>query len=181
MLKIFSNIKCFAGYFLFAFLIPFFSYAQTMNHPPDRMKMLSAFNGEWKGEYAEQKKGKKVKTKISHVSEKVAGGWAVQISETANLPDKGKYMAVKIFSYSSVGDTTYMYVVDNQGATYFYTGVWKGNKHLVLSNTSPGENGKILKKEVSYEFKNMREYEYKYISTAGDSVESVIEMSMKKQ
>lgn len=43
------------------------------------------------------------------------------------------------------------------------------------------DKGKTLKKEVSYDFKNMREYEYKYISSIGNSVESVIEMSMKKQ
>ncbi|HKR06436.1 MAG TPA: DUF1579 family protein [Bacteroidia bacterium] len=171
----------FGGYLLIAFLVPFLSFSQTMNRPPDRMKMLSAFSGEWKGEFSELRKGKKTRTKISHISEKVAGGWAVQVSESANLPDKGKYMSVKIFSYSNAGDTTYMYIVDNLGATYFYTGTWKGNKHLDLTSNTIDEKGKALKKEVSYDFKNMREYEYKYISSIGDSVESVIEMSMKKQ
>lgn len=171
----------FGEYLLLMLLIPFLCSSQSMNRPPDRMKMLSAFSGEWKGEFSELRKGKKTRTKISHISEKVAGGWAVQVAESANLPDKGKYMAVKVFSYSNAGDTTYMYVVDNQGATYFYTGIWKGNKHLVLNCASMNENGKTLKKEVSYDFKNMREYEYKYISSIGDSVESVIEMSMKKQ
>jgi hypothetical protein len=38
------------------------------------MKMLLAFNGEWKGELAEVRYGKKVKTKISHTSTKVAAG-----------------------------------------------------------------------------------------------------------
>ena len=115
------------------------------------------------------------------MSEKVAGGWAVQIAETANLPDKGKYMSVKIFSYSNAGDTTYMYVVDNLGATYFYIGTWKGNKHLDLNCNILNDKGKTVKKEVSYDFKNMREYDYKYVSSIGDSVESVIEMNMKKQ
>jgi hypothetical protein len=176
-----NNPMHFTGYFIFIFLIPYLSHSQTMNRPPDRMKMLSAFNGEWKGEIAEVKNKKKVRTKISHISEKVAEGWAVQIAETANLPGKGKYMSVKIFSYSGTGDTTYMYVVDNQGATYFYQGTWKGNKRLELNCNVTNDNGKMAKKEVTYDFKNMREYEYKYISTIADSVESVIEMSMKKQ
>jgi hypothetical protein len=171
----------FAECLLLILLIPFLCSSQSMNRPPDRMKMLSAFTGEWKGELSELKNGKKVKTKISHVSEKVAGGWAVQIAETANLPDKGKYMSVKIFSYSNAGDTTYMYVVDNLGATYFYLGTWKGNKHLDLNCSTLNDKGKTVKKEVSYDFKNMREYDYKYVSSVGDSVESVIEMNMKKQ
>ena len=174
-------ISWFVACLLLHFIFSFHSSAQSMNRPPDRMKMLSAFNGEWKGEMTEIKNKKKIKTKISHISQKVAGGWAVQIAEAANLPDKGKYMSVKIFSYSNAGDTIYMYVVDNQGATYFYTGTWKGNKHLDLSCSATNDKGKSVKKEVTYDFKTMREYEYKYISTAGDSVEAIIEMSMKKQ
>lgn len=152
-----------------------------MNHPPDRMKMLSAFNGEWKGEFAELKNKKKIKTKIAHTSEKVAGGWGVQISETANLPDKGRYMSVKIFSYSLTGDTTYMYVVDNQGATDFYKGIWKSPKHLELNCSVSDTTGTEINKNVSYDFKSMREYDYRNTSMKGDSIQSEIEMNMKKQ
>lgn len=155
--------------------------AQSLNRPPERMKMLSAFNGEWKGEMVEMVNKKKIKTKIAHNSIKVAGGWGVQVSESANLPDKTKYMAAKIFSYSPSGDTTYMYVVDNKGATYFYTGIWRGNKHLELSCSITNDRGRAVKKDVTYDFKTMREYNYKYVSAVGDSVETVIEMNMLKQ
>lgn len=169
------------------FILPSFltlrltSAAQTSNQPPERMKMLAAFNGTWKGEMIEMINGKKVKTKISHTSMKVASGWAVQVSETANLPDKSKYTSVKIFSYSPSGDTTYMYVVDNKGATYFYTGTWRGTRHLDLTWSSKSSDDKMLRKEIAYDFKNMREYDYKYTSAKGDSVEKVIEMNMLKE
>lgn len=158
-----------------------YTASAQINRPPDRMKMLSAFNGEWKGEMIEMKDKKKIKTKIVHNSMKVAGGWGVQISEAANLPDKTKYVSVKIFSYSATGDTTYMYVVDNKGATYFYTGTWKGTKHLDLKFIAMDEKGKNIKKEVRYDFLSMREYNYKFTSTIGDSITNVIEMNMKKQ
>ena len=151
--------------------------AQSVNRPPDRMKMLSAFNGDWKGEMVEVVNKKKIKTKIAHTSLKVAGGWGVQISESANLPDKTKYTSVKVFSYSPSGDTTYMYVVDNRGATYFYTGTWKGNKHLELSCSVSD----TVKKRVLYDFHTMREYDYKYTTLIRDSVADVVEMSMKKE
>lgn len=173
--------KHLAALLIFVFIQTGVNAQQNLNHPPDRMKLLSAFNGEWKGEIAEIKNGKKLKTKISHISEKVAGGWAVQIAETANMPDIGKYLSVKIFSYSNAADTTYMYVVDNRGATYFYKGTWKANKHIDLRCITTNDKGKTVKKEVTYDFKNMREYDYKYFSTVGDSVESAIEMNMKKQ
>jgi len=162
-------------FFLFSFSLPI--NAQFTNRPPDRMKMLSAFNGEWKGEMVEVVNKKKIKTKIAHTSMKVAGGWGVQINEAANLPDKTKYMSVKVFSYSPSGDTTYMYVVDNRGATYFFTGTWKGNKHLELAC---GVNDTI-KKLVYYDFHTMREYDYKYTTLVRDSVANVVEMSMKKE
>ena len=116
-----------------------------------------------------------------HTSMKVAGGWGVQISEAANLPDRTKYMSVKIFSYSASGDTIYMYVVDNRGATYFYTGTWKGNKHLDLSCNVSDTSSRPVKKMVTYNFSTMREYEYKYTTLVGDSVIDVVEMSMKKE
>lgn len=158
-----------------------YAIAQSLNRPPDRMKMLSAFNGEWKGEMVEIVNKKKIKTKIAHTSMKVAGGWGVQVSESANMPDKTKYMSVKIFSYSHSGDTTYMYVVDNRGDTYLYTGTWKGNKHLDLSFNTINQQGKAIKKAVSYDFKTMREYDYKFITLIDDSVANVIEMNMKKE
>ena len=176
------NMKLFFKIFILAIFFQSKSFSQIpVNHPPDRMKMLSAFNGEWKGQISEMKNKKRIKTKISHISEKVAGGWAVQIAETANFPDKGKYMSVKIFSYSNSGDTTYMYVVDNQGTTYFYTGTWKGNKHLDLSCSAVNYKGKNVKNRVTYDFENMREYTYKYISSVSDTVETEIVMEMKKQ
>lgn len=166
---------------LFVLSVVISAKAQTLNRPPDRMKMLSAFNGEWKGELAEIVKGKKVKTKVMHTSMKVAGGWGVQVSETATMPDKSKLLSVRMFSYSNSGDTTYMYVVDNRGNTFFYTGSWKGSKHLDLRCSTNDVAGKVVKKEITYDFKNMREYDYKYISMVADSVDTVIEMNMKKE
>ncbi|MFI5219512.1 MAG: hypothetical protein ACHQNT_08475 [Bacteroidia bacterium] len=172
------KIKVAAVIILFSIQSP---VSAQVNRPPDRMKMLSAFNGEWKGEMVEMQNKKKIKTKIAHTSMKVAGGWGVQISEAANLPDKTKYVSVKIFSYSPTGDTTYMYVVDNKGATYFYTGTWKGTKHLDLKFMAMDDKGKDVKKEVSYDFLSMREYNYKFTTTIGDSLANVVEMNMKKQ
>src|SRR5688500_5358401 len=100
------------------------TYSQTSYKAPDRMKMLNAFSGEWKGEMVNIINKKKIKYKMSHTSSKVAGGWGFQLSEIAMIPEKGKYQACRIFSYSETGDTTYMYTVDNLGATWFYTGVW---------------------------------------------------------
>lgn len=145
------------------------------------MKMLLAFNGEWKGEMAEVRNGKKVKTKISHTSTKVAAGWGVMVQESAMIPEFGKYVSARIFSYSATGDTTYMYVVDNRGDTWFYTGTWKSTRKLELESQTDLPDGKKLKKTVKYDFINLKEYEYRFMSAIGDSIISTVEMSMKKQ
>ncbi len=155
--------------------------AQSSHRPPERMKLLSAFNGEWKGEMAEMKNGKKIKTKISHQSMKVAGGWGVQVTETASIPNEEKYQSVRVFSYSPGGDYTYMYVVDNRGETFFYTGNWTGNKTLILKCAFENNSRQTIKKEVQYQFKTLREYDYKYITSVGDSIDKIIEMNMKKE
>lgn len=157
------------------------AFSQAVNRPPERMKMLLAFNGEWKGEMAEVRNGKKVKTKISHTSTKVASGWGVMVQESAMIPDFGKYVSARIFSYSATGDTTYMYVVDNRGYTWFYTGTWKSTRKLELESYSELPEGKKLKKTVKYDFISLKEYEYRFMSAIGDSVISTVEMSMKKQ
>lgn len=160
---------------------PFAATSQAVNRPPERMKMLLAFNGEWKGEMAEVRNGKKVKTKISHTSAKVAAGWGVMVQESAIIPDFGKYVSARIFSYSAAGDTTYMYVVDNRGNTWFYTGTWKTTRRLELESLTDLPDGKKLKKTVKYDFISLKEYEYRFLSAIGDSVISTVEMSMKKQ
>ena len=111
--------------------------SQPTNKPPDRMKMLSAFNGEWKGEMVTEVEKKKIKYKLSHTSLKIAGGWGVQLNEVAMIPGKGKFQAARIFSYSEGGDTTYMYSIDSDGATWFYKGVWESNKKLLFRACTP--------------------------------------------
>jgi hypothetical protein len=162
-------------------ITPVIVLSQSVNRPPERMKMLLAFNGEWKGEMAEVRNGKKVKTKITHTSSKVAAGWGVMVQESAMIPDFGKYVSARIFSYSATGDTTYMYVVDNRGDTWFYTGTWKSTRKLELESMTDLPEGKKLKKTVKYDFTNLKEYEYRFTSAIGDSVISTVEMSMKKQ
>ncbi|MBL7928383.1 MAG: DUF1579 family protein [Bacteroidia bacterium] len=162
-------------------ITPFVVLSQSVNRPPERMKMLLAFNGEWKGELAEVRNGKKVKTKISHTSAKIAAGWGVMVQESAMIPEFGKYVSARIFSYSSSGDTTYMYVVDNRGDTWFYTGTWKSTRKLELESLTDLPDGRKQKKSVKYDFISLKEYEYRFMSAIGDSVISTVEMSMKKQ
>jgi len=155
------------------------SFSQTSYKAPDRMKMLNAFSGEWKGEMVNVINKKKIKYKITHTSSKVAGGWGFQLLEIAMIPEKGKYQACRIFSYSETGDTTYMYTVDNLGATWFYTGVWENNKKLVLH--AAGEtNGKKTGKHITYQFISPKEYEYKSVTTIEGSSEEIVEMKMFK-
>jgi hypothetical protein len=153
--------------------------AQPSNKPPDRMKMLNAFNGEWKGEMQWLHGNKKGKYKMSHTSQKIAGGWGVMLSETVMIPDKGKYNAARVFSYSTTGDTTFMYTVDSDGETWFYTGVWKSSKKLELSAQHTA-NGKAIEKTISYTFLSPKEYDFKSISRAEGKEEEVVELKMKK-
>ncbi|HMT28444.1 MAG TPA: DUF1579 family protein [Bacteroidia bacterium] len=161
-------------------LISSHAYSQNQNKPPDRMKMLTAFNGEWKGEMVTMVEKKKIKYKLSHTSEKIAGGWGIQLTEVAMIPEKGKYQAARIFSYSSTSDTTYMYTVDNFGETWFFTGIWETNKKLILKSTMESK-GKKIEKAISYLFLNPKEYEYKSISRTEGSPDEIVEMKMMRQ
>jgi hypothetical protein len=144
------------------------------------MKMLAAFNGEWKGEMVTVTDKKKLKYKMSHTSEKVAGGWGIQLNETAMIPEKGKYQAARIFSYSSEGDTTYMYTVDNLGETWFFKGIWETNKKLFLRSTMEVK-GKKTEKAITYSFLNPKSYEYKCITKADSIPDQIVEMKMLRQ
>lgn len=156
------------------------SKAQTQNKPPDRMKMLAAFNGSWKGEMVNEIDKKKVKYKLSHTSEKIAGGWGIQLTEVAMIPEKGKYMAARIFSYSSTSDTTYMYTVDNFGETWFFKGIWESSKKLILKSNIEMK-GKKVEKSISYQFLNPKEYDYKSITRVEGSPDEIVEMKMLRQ
>lgn len=144
------------------------------------MKMLSAFNGEWKGEMVTIVEKKKIKYKMTHTSLKIAGGWGVQLNEVAMIPSKGKFQAARIFSYSDEGDTTYMYTVDSDGGTWFYKGVWESNKKLLLK-TSDVKNGKKVDKTISYIFLSPKEYEYKSITQTEGKDDEIVEMVMARQ
>ncbi len=148
--------------------------------PPDRMKMLTAFNGEWKGEMTKKIEKKTVRYKLSHNSEKVAGGWGIQITEIAMIPDKGKYQSAKIFSCSSVSDSTYMYTIDNFGETWFFIGTWETNKKLVLRSKMEVK-GKATEKEITYQFVNPKQYDYKSITRIEGSPDELVEMTMKRE
>lgn len=144
------------------------------------MKMLAAFNGEWKGEMVTISEKKKIKYKLSHTSEKIAGGWGIQLTEVAVIPEKGKYIAARIFSYSPNSDTTFMYTIDNFGETWFFTGIWETNKKLILKSTTES-NGKKIEKAISYQFLNPKEYDYKSITRTEGSPDEIVEMKMAKQ
>jgi len=154
--------------------------AQPTNKPPDRMKMLNAFNGEWKGEMVTVEGKKKIKYKLSHTSQKIAGGWGVQLSEVAMIPEKGKYQAARIFSNSSTGDTTYMYTIDSYGETWMYKGVWVTNKHLLVKAVGDN-NGVMVSKTISYSFLSPKEYEYKSITQSEGVEDEIVEMKMARQ
>ena len=155
--------------------------SQVQNKPPDRMKMLAAFNGEWKGEMVRDVAKKKVKYKLSHTSEKIAGGWGIQINEVAIIPEtKGKYIAARIFSYNSSGDSTFMYTVDNLGETWFYTGTWETPKKLVLKSKLDVK-GKLLVREITYQFMNPKQYNYKSITKVEGAPDEVVEMTMQRE
>ena len=159
---------------------PFSSQSQGQYKPPDRMKMLAAFNGEWKGEMVTRVEKKTTRYKLSHNSAKIAGGWGIQITEVAMIPDKGKYQSAKIFSCSSVSDSTYMYTIDNFGETWFYIGTWETNKKLVL-RSKMDMKGKTTEKEITYNFINPKQYDYKSITKISGSPDETVEMSMQRQ
>jgi hypothetical protein len=159
---------------------PFIANAQVANKAPDRMKMLTAFNGEWKGEMVNIIEKKKIKYKLSHTSEKIAGGWGIQLNEIAMIPDKGKYVATRIFSYSPTGDTTYMYTIDNFGQTFFYTGVWETPKRLLLKN-SREIDGKKTDRIISYYFQSPKEYDYSSVIKSEGKTDEVLELKMVRQ
>jgi hypothetical protein len=174
LIKLFSCLLI-----LTLYLIPTATLSQTQNKPPDRMKMLAAFNGEWAGEMVLITGKKTTKYKLSHISEKIAGGWGIQLTEVAVIPEKGKYQAAKIFSYSSTGDSTFMYVIDNFGETRFFTGAWETNKKLVLrSKIEVG--GKVNEKEIIYQFINPKQYDYKSITRVTGNPDELVEMNMKR-
>jgi hypothetical protein len=154
--------------------------AQATNRPPDRMKMLNAFNGEWKGEMVAMIEKKKVKYKLSHTSQKIAGGWGVLLSEVAMIPEKGKYQAARTFSYSTTGDTTFMYTVDSDGETHFFKGIWESTRRLLLK-TSGESHGKHLEKTISYTFVSPKEYNYKCITVVEGKEDDIVEMKMMKE
>lgn len=151
--------------------------SQVQNKPPDRMKMLAAFNGAWKGEMVTVIEKKKIKYKLSHTSEKIAGGWGIQLTEIAMIPEKGKYQAARIFSYSNTSDSTYMYTVDNFGDTWFFIGTWESTKKLVLKS-SLEIKGKLVEREITYQFVNPKQYEYKSITRAAGTPDELVEMTM---
>ncbi|MBK7387503.1 MAG: DUF1579 family protein [Bacteroidetes bacterium] len=154
--------------------------AQVANKPPDRMKMLTAFNGEWKGEMVTVVEKKKIKYKLSHTSEKVAGGWGVQLTEVAMIPEKGKYQAARIFSYSATGDTTYMYTIDSNGETWFYKGIWETTKKLLLK-ASHQSGAAMIEKMISYHFLSPKEYELKSITKTEGKPDDIVEIKMLRQ
>ncbi len=165
---------------LLLLLFPILIQAQQANKPPDRMKMLTAFNGEWKGEMVTVVAKKKIKYKLSHTSEKIAGGWGVQLSEVAMIPEKGKYQAARIFSYSPTNDTTFMYTIDNYGDTWFFKGVWETNKKLLLKATMD-KSGKQTNKTISYSFISPKEYDFKSVTQADSIPDEIVEMKMLRQ
>jgi len=154
--------------------------SQAVTRPPDRMKMLTAFNGEWKGEMVTIVEKKKIKYKLSHTSLKVAGGWGVQLNEVAMIPGKGKYQAVRVFSYGNASDTTFMYTVDSDGETWFYKGVWESNKKLLLK-TSDMKDGKKVDKIISYTFLSPKEYDLKSITQIEGKEDDIVEVKMARQ
>ncbi len=155
-------------------------YSQTGTKPPDRMKMLNAFNGTWHGEMEVVTEKKKSKYKLSHTSQKVAGGWGVMLSEVAIIPAAGKYQAARVFSYSAVGDTTYMYTVDSNGETWFYKGVWSTTKKLILKSTG-GTVETPVEKTISYSFLSPKEYQFQSITKATGKEDEIVEMNMRKE
>jgi hypothetical protein len=159
---------------------PVHALSQGQYKPPDRMKMLTAFNGEWKGEMVKKNDKKTVRYKLSHNSEKLAGGWGIQITEIAMIPEKGKYQSAKIFSCSSISDSTYMYTIDNFGETWFFTGIWETNKKLVL-HSRMDVKGKTTEKEITYQFVNPKQYDYKSITKVTGSPDEVVEMTMQRE
>lgn len=144
------------------------------------MKMLNAFNGEWKGEMISFVEKKKIKYKLTHTSLKIAGGWGVQLNEVAMIPSKGKFQAARIFSNSETGDTTYMYTVDSDGGTWFYTGVWETSKKLLLKS-SVMKDGKKVDKTISYIFLSPKEYDFKSITSTEGKEDEIVEMKMERQ
>ena len=144
------------------------------------MKMLTAFNGEWKGEMVTVAEKKKIKYKLSHTSAKIAGGWGVQLTEVAMIPEKGKYQAARIFSYSATGDTTYMYTIDSNGETWFFKGIWESTKKLLLTSTGQ-KDGKQIDKIISYHFLSPKEYELKSITKAEGKPDEIVEIKMLRQ
>ena len=161
-------------------LFPQIVMGQQANKPPDRMKMLAAFNGEWKGEMVTVVGKKKIKYKLSHTSEKIAGGWGIQLSEVAMIPEKGKYQAARIFSYSPTSDTTLMYTIDNYGYTWFFKGVWETNKKLLLKATMD-KAGKQTNKTISYSFISPKEYEFTSVTKADSIPDEIVDMKMLRQ
>jgi hypothetical protein len=123
---------------------------------------------------------KKIKYKLSHTSEKIAGGWGIQLSEVAMIPEKGKYMAARIFSNSPTSDTTYMYTIDNYGETWFFKGIWETNRKLILKATM-NKSGKQTEKAISYSFINPKEYEFKSITRTDSIPDEIVEMKMLRQ
>ena len=144
------------------------------------MKMLAAFNGAWYGEMVKNVDNKTIKYKLSHTSEKIAGGWGIQLTETAIIPEKGKYQSARIFSYSSSSDTTFMYLVDNFGETWFFTGTWETNKKLVLKSQMELK-GKLTEKQITYLFLNPKKYDYTSITRIPGTPDEVVEMTMNRE
>lgn len=176
-MKMYRLLLCLFG--MLIFILPQ-ATAQTTNKPPDRMKMLTAFNGEWKGEMVTVVEKKKIKYKLSHTSSKIAGGWGVQLTEVAMIPEKGKYQAARIFSYSAAGDTTYMYTIDSNGETWFFKGIWESTKKLLLTSTGQ-KDGKPIEKTISYHFLSPKEYELKSITKTEGKPDDIVEIKMLRQ
>lgn len=176
-----KNLRAILMVFMICMLsFPFKSISQGQYKPPDRMKMLTAFNGEWKGEMVTKIDKKTTRYKLSHNSAKVAGGWGIQITEVAMIPEKGKYQSAKIFSCSSVSDSTYMYTIDNFGETWFFIGTWETNKKLIL-RSKMDLKGKLTEKEITYTFINPKQYDYKSITKVAGSPDETVEMTMLRE
>jgi hypothetical protein len=108
-------------------------WAQEGTPPmPEGAKKLQVFAGDFEGTGTMTMEGKTHNTKVSHINETGAGGWAVTIVETVESSDMETYRGENIFGYEAGSDLTHLYSVSNYGDCHDHKGKWSNEKTLVL-------------------------------------------------
>lgn len=151
MVNIPAMLRTFIGVlFLTAALLPRAGAQEMFTPPPEPVKQLYRFIGDWRGKAVASMGKDTIRFPLTIKAEKTADGWGVLASVRGDMGKMGTYHETSMFGWSPQTKLVHLFSVTNMGETHDHFGDWLKDEKttLKLTFTQPQGEGTEFKEEI---------------------------------